>query len=97
MTNIEELARAYRLQNPTTPEHLEGRFSGMDGKTLTFGDKVLVAGYYYNGRNQPSYYAAVYTFLDDDHDCESMVELTTASEVEFEDDGHAIAWALAQH
>ena len=31
MTNTEKLARAYRLPNPTSPEHLEGRFSGLDG------------------------------------------------------------------
>jgi hypothetical protein len=97
MTNTEKLARTYRLPNPSTPEDLEMRFSGMDGKTLTFGDKVLVAGYYYNGRGANSYYAATYTFLDDDHDCESAVELTTVSEEFFEDDGHAIAWAIAQH
>jgi len=96
MTNIEELARAYRLQNPTTPEHLEGRFSGMDGKTLTFGDKVLVAGYYYNGMGKPSYYAAVYEHLDEDLSCEGAIGLRAVSEVEFTDDGNAVAWALAQ-
>ena len=50
---INEAMKKYRLPNPTTTEDLEMRFSGMDGKTLTFGDKVLLAGYYYNGRNKP--------------------------------------------
>ena len=38
---INEAMKKYRLPNPTTTEDLEMRFSGMDGKTLTFGDKVL--------------------------------------------------------
>ena len=50
---INEGMRKFRLANPTTGEDLEMRFSGMDGKVLTFGDRVLVAGYYYNGRDSP--------------------------------------------
>lgn len=87
---INEGMRKYRLPNPTTPEDLACRWS----KTLTFGEKVLVAGYYYQ-HNKPCYYAATYEFLDDgDHDCESAIGLAAVSEVEFEDDGHAIAWAM---
>lgn len=43
---IKDAMRTYRLPNPTTPENLECRWS----KLLTFGDKVVIAGYYYNGR-----------------------------------------------
>ena len=93
---INEGMRKYRLPNPTTPEDLEMRFSGMDGKVLNFGDKILLAGYYYNGKNNPSYYGAVYERLDDDMSCEGAIGLATVSEVEFTDDGHAIAWAMAQ-
>ena len=92
---INEATRTYRLPNPTTPEDLEMRFSGMDGKILNFGDKVLLAGYYYNGMNKSCYFGATYEFLTNDHTCEGMVGLRTVSEVEFEDDGHAIAWAMA--
>ena len=46
---INEATRTYRLPNPTTPEDLECRWS----KVLNFGDKVLLAGYYYNGKNKP--------------------------------------------
>ena len=88
--------KEYRLLNPTTPEDLEMRFSGMDGKLLTFGDRVLIAGYFWNGPGEPCYYGAVYEFLDDDHTCEGAIGLRTVSEVEFEDDGHAIAWAIQQ-
>lgn len=42
---INEAMRTYRLPNPTTPEDLECRWS----KVLNFGDKVILAGHYYNG------------------------------------------------
>ena len=89
---INEAMRTYRLPNPTTPEDLESRWS----KVLNFGDKVLLAGYFYNGKGKPNYFAAVYEHLDDDLSCEGAIGLRTVSEVEFTDDGHAIAWALAQ-
>lgn len=54
------------------------------------------AGYYYNGKNKPCYFAAAYEFLGDDRDCEAEIGLRAVSEVEFEDDGHAIAWAMRQ-
>ena len=58
--------------------------------------KVLLAGYYYNGRNKPCYFGAAYEFLTDDHTCEGMIGLRAAGEIEFKDDGHAIAWAMQQ-
>lgn len=71
---INEAMRTYRLPNPTTPEDLECRWS----KVLNFGDKVLLAGYYYNGKNKPCYFGAVYEYLDDEekHDCESAIGFT---------------------
>jgi hypothetical protein len=89
---INEGTRKYRLPNPTTPEDLECRWS----KLLNFGDKVIIAGYYYNGKGQPSYFGATYEFLTDDTTCEGTIGLRAVSEVEFEDDGHAIAWAMQQ-
>ena len=88
------LAATYRLQATTTPENLEMRFSDMDGKTLTFGNFTLVAGYYFSGMNANSYFSAIYTFTTDDHTCEGEVKLVKVSEDRFEDDGHAIAWAI---
>lgn len=58
--------------------------------------KVLLAGHYYNGLNKPCFYGAVYEHLDDDLSCEGAIGLRTVSEVEFIDEGHAIAWALSQ-
>ena len=89
---INEAMRTYRLPNPTTTEDLECRWS----KVLNFGDRVLLAGYYYNGKNKPCYFGATYEFLTDDTTCEGAIGLRAASEVEFEDDGHAILWAAQQ-
>ena len=89
---IEKAMRTYRLPNPTTLEDLESRWS----KVLTFGDKILVAVHYYNGKGKPSYFGAAYEFLTDDTSCEGTIGLRAASEVEFEDDGHAILWAMQQ-
>ena len=55
-----------------------------------------MAGHFYNGRNKPCFFGAIYEFLDDDHSCEGTIGLRAASKVEFEDDGHAIAWAMKQ-
>ena len=65
---------------------------------LNFEDKVLLAGHYYNGINKPCYFGAVYKYLDDEekHNCESTIGLAAVSEALFEDDGHAIAWAMQQ-
>ncbi len=87
---INEGMRTFRLPNPTTPEDLECRWS----KTLRFGDKILLAGYYYNGKGKPSYYGAIYEFLTDDTSIEGTIGLRAVSGVDFEDEGHAIAWAM---
>ena len=55
-----------------------------------------MAGHFYNGQNRPCYFGAAYEFLTDDHTYEGMIGLRAASGIEFEDDGHAIAWAMQQ-
>jgi len=52
-------------------------------------------GRYYNGMHKPCYFFAVYEHLDDDLSCEGTIGLREVSGVDFEDEGHAIAWALA--
>jgi hypothetical protein len=94
MTNkTAEKVNTYRLQKTTTPENLEMKMLNNGGTILTFGDRILVAGYYYdpNGR---SYYGAAYRFTTAGHTCEGEIELTAISEDTFEDNGHAIAWAM---
>lgn len=93
---ITETMRTCRLQNPSTPEDLEGRFSGMDGKMLTFSDKVVITGYYWNGPGKPCYYGAVYEWLGEDHSCEGAVGLREVSNVEFEHDGDAVVWGIGR-
>lgn len=85
MDSLKQMARKYRLPNPTTPEDLECRWS----KTLIFGDKVILAGYYY-----PGYFGATYEFLSDNHTCEGEIGLRSVSDIAFLDDGHAILWAI---
>ena len=93
---INEATRAYRLPNPTTLEDLESRFSGMDGKVLTFADKIVITGYYYNGPGKPCCYGAVYEWLGEDHTCEGTVGLRTASAAEFYHDGDAAVWGIGR-
>ena len=96
MKSIEELARTYRLPETTTPEDLETRFYTSSATFLTFGSKILMAGYFWNGPKNPCYYGAVFAFKTEDHTCEGEIRLTAVSEVVFEDNGHAIAWGIAQ-
>ena len=88
-------ADTYGLQGITTPERLEMRFAYGNGKTINFGDFTLIAGYYYKP-NSGCYFGAVYRFSTDNHTCEGKVELISISDDTFEDDGHAIAWAISK-
>ena len=89
---IKDAMKTYRLPRRSTPEELEYHWT----KVLTFGNKVLLAGNFYQGVGKPCYYGAVYEFQSDDRSCEGDIIFKAASEVEFEDDGHAIAWAMEQ-
>ena len=92
---MKNIAKTFRLPETTTPENLETRFFTGSATFLTFGNKTLMAGYYYSGRNANSYFGAVYEFTTDDHTCEGEIRLTAVSDKMFEDNGHAIAWAMA--
>ena len=93
--NTAAKASTYRLQTTTTPENLEMWLMHNLGTNLTYGDRVLVAGYYYNP-NGGNYYGAIYRFTTADHTCEGEIELVSVSEETFADNGHAIAWALSK-
>ena len=88
-------ADAYRLQRITTPEDLEMKMMHNGGVVITYGDRILIAGYYYNP-NGRYYYGAVYRFTTADHSIEGTVKLVTISDDTFLDNGHAIAWGMAQ-
>lgn len=90
MTNEENnLRREYRLLNISNLEELEGRHS----KTLSFGSHILVAGYYYEYK-KPCYFGAVYTYSTAKRLIDEDAKLEAISTEKFEDDGHAIEWAM---
>ena len=80
-----------RLPVRSTQESLEHRFNTV----LKYGDKVLLSGYYYMGKDSPSYYGAVYQFLEG-QSCDDDIEFLQVSPGFFADDGHAIQWCLSQ-
>lgn len=88
-------ADTYRLQRTTTPEELEMKMMHNGGAILTFGDRILIAGYYYNP-NGRCYYGATYSFTTDDHTIEGKIKLNSISDETFIDNGHAIAWAMGR-
>ena len=93
MSKMTDTAQAYRIPLKATQEDLEGRWKTV----LRFGNRILLAGYFYNGPKKPSYFGACYEFLDDDETtCEDAIGLREVSGIEFEDEGHAIAWAMQQ-
>ena len=88
-------ANELRIRKTATPEELEGRFSGMDGKTVAFGKTTIIAGYRYNGQGENSYFWAAYHFTDESRtSCEDEVRLEAVSNGFYEDDGHALAAAF---
>ena len=91
MSKMIELAKEFRLPLRSTPEDL-----GCDWETvLRYGDRILLAGHWYNPDGK-SWIAAVYEYLDDDAtECDDMIGIREVSAERFEDNGHAIAWAIA--
>lgn len=94
MTSLEKKAREHRLPMTTTPENLESAFFTDSAVFLTFGNKTLMAGYSYQGRNQNNYYGAVYEWTTGKHTCEDEIRLIGISDEYFADNGSAIAWAM---
>ena len=96
MTDLEKKAREHRLPMITTPENLETLFFTDGAVFLTFGNKVLMAGYSYQGRSQNSYYGAVYEWTGESRTCEDEIRLTAVSDEYFTDNGTAVAWAMGR-
>ena len=91
MKKIEMHAKTFRLPERTTHEELECRWSHV----LKFGDRVLLAGYFFAYKGA-DWFGAIYRFTTDDHTCEGQIELVEVSQEFFEDEGHAIAWAMGK-
>lgn len=90
MKKVEMNARTFRLPECSTQEMLECHWNVV----LKFGGKVLLAGYYYTGTGL-DWFGAVYGFSTDDQSCEGRIHLRNVSQEFFEDEGHAIAWAMS--
>lgn len=86
-----EMAKKYNLVEVTTTEELEYNWHIV----VPFGDKVLLAGYFYQ-RGENSFFAAVYGYALGDRDIEAPIVLSAVSQEMFEDAGHALQWAMAQ-
>lgn len=88
--DLVDLAREYRLPLKSTPEDL-----GCDWETvLRYGDRILLAGHWYN-QDGKSWIAAVYEFMDDDAtEDDDFIAVREISSERFTDNGHAIFWAI---
>ena len=83
--------RDYRFDTSTTMEELEMNCNSY-GAVLKHGDKVILAVMNYKGETL----AAVYESRSGHLDIESEIELTEIADQTFEDNGHAVAWAIGQ-
>lgn len=97
MTALTQRRQELRLEWRETPERLEKKIARVGaGTILAYGDKILMAGWYYNGPEEPRWYAAIYETLGDAEpdDPEADLGLLTISPGFFQDEGHAIEWAI---
>ena len=90
MEKLEMTQETFHLLTIATQERLEERFHVV----VKFGDRVILAGHYYTGEHSPSWYSAVYRFTGPGRSCEDTIALWRISDQFFEDEGHALQWAM---
>ncbi len=93
MQEIEMTRETFRLPTITTQEQLESRFHVV----VKFGDRVILAGHYCTGEHSPSWYSAAYRFTGPGRSCEDTIVLCRISDQFFEDEGHALLWAMQNY
>ena len=81
----------------TTMEHLQMKVSASYGAVLKFGDKVFVTDYHYRG----GFTAEVFEFVETPEetglgDIECRLASWAKTDERFIDNGHDIAWCMAQ-
>ena len=81
----------------TTMEHLQMQISASYGAVIKFGDKVFVTDCHWKG----GFYAAIYEFVETPEETglseiECRLHLIQTATERFSDNGHAIAWCMAQ-
>ena len=90
MSNLIKLAKEYRLPLKSTQEDMELYWDTV----IRYGNRILVAENYYMPDGK-SWVGVVYEFRDDNETtCEDEIILRDISEERFEDNGHAIEWAI---
>ena len=83
--------------NFTTMEHLQMRVSASYGAVIKFGDRVFVTDCHWKG----GFTAEIYEFVETPEetglgDIECRLHLIQTAANRFTDNGHAIAWCMAQ-
>ena len=81
----------YRFEASTTMEQLEMN-SNSYGAVLKYRNKVIFAAMNYKGE----ILAAIYESKDAHLTIESRIELDEIADQTFEDNGHAVAWAISR-
>lgn len=87
-------AQDLEIEEITTPESLEQKYENGDGRVIYYGNRVVTEGYLNTGEEKPCYYGAVYKYTTKDHSGNGAIRLLEFSGIRFQDDGHAIAWAI---
>ena len=92
----ENTVARYRLPNTTTMENLSMRVSAGEGAVLKYDDRVVVTDACYDG-----FIAGVYEFIETPEETglgyiECRLNLVAEATERFVDNGHAIAWCMAQ-
>ena len=94
MVKLHEKMNELYLRWRETPENLGRRFS-YEGTLIEYGHFLLIAGYYYNGPGENSWFGAIYEPLfEDEIDAETDLGLCGISPGFFKDEGHALEWAI---
>ena len=88
--SFSENVSKFRLPLQSTEEKLSDNWNHV----IRFGNNVIVAGYYFNGRGAPSYFACFYVCSEKEFSCEALLECVWCSDVKYEDAGHAILGAM---
>ena len=81
----------------TTMEKLQMQVSATYGAVIKFGDRVFVTDSHWSG----GFTAAIYEFIETPEeigldDIECRVHLIKTANERFVDNGHALAWCMAQ-
>ena len=79
----------------TTLENLQVRFSGSYEAALQYGGHAVVAAYTwdYEARDMICV-AAVYAYTSEDRNIDDTLRFIKASEISFDDVGHALEWGI---